>query len=360
MVNIQYKPYRLPIWFFFMFGKVELKVKLRCNLNERSYDIVVERGSLQSLNKVLDCNRRYFVITDEGVPKQHVNKVLEQCPMASLFVVPEGESSKCFTWYEACLKEMLSQHYTRRDCVIAIGGGVVGDLAGFVAATYMRGIDFINIPTTTLSQIDSSIGGKVGIDVEGTKNCVGAFWQPQLVIIDPDVLQTLSSRHLYNGLIEALKAGLIADKELFEIFESKNILENIDEIILRALEVKRKVVEEDEKEIGIRKILNFGHTIGHGYESATNFCKYYHGECVGLGMLAILENEDLKNRTYNILEKMNCPTTIECDNDVVYQYVLQDKKSNGETITIVQVNELGRAELSEKSFNDLERLIKTL
>lgn len=360
MVNIQYKPYRLPIWFFFMSRKVELKVKLQCNLNERSYDIVIERGILQSLNKVLDCNRRYFVITDEGVPKQHVNKVIDQCPKAKVFTIPQGESSKCFTWYEACLKEMLNQHYTRNDCVIALGGGVVGDLAGFVAASYMRGISFINIPTTTLSQIDSSIGGKVGIDVEGTKNCVGAFWQPQLVLIDPNVLQTLSTRHLYNGLIEALKAGLIADKELFEIFETKDILENIDEIILRALEVKRKVVEEDEKEMGIRKILNFGHTIGHGYESATNFSQYYHGECVGLGMLAILEDEVLKKRTRLILEKMNCPATIECDRESVYHYVLQDKKSNGETITIVQVNELGHAELNEKSFSDLERLIKTL
>lgn len=332
-------------------------MKLRCNLNERSYDIVLERGILDNLNTVIDCNQKYFVITDDGVPRELVNKVLTQCPNSILMTIPQGESSKSFTWYENCLKEMLKHHYTRKDCIIALGGGVVGDLAGFVAASYMRGIDFINIPTTTLSQIDSSIGGKVGIDVEGTKNCVGAFWQPKLVIIDSNVLKTLPIRHINNGLIEALKAGLIYDKELFEMFENKDILENIDEIIYRSLEVKRKVVEEDEKELNLRKILNFGHTIGHGYESATNFTEYYHGECVGLGIIAILENKDLKNRTKKILEKMNCPTEIECDKNEVYRYIQQDKKSNGDTITIVQVNELGKAELIEKSFSDLERLI---
>lgn len=331
-----------------------------CSLAERSYDIVIERGILNQLETVLDINRNYFVITDNGVPQDIINKVVAQCPRHHLVVIPQGETSKCFTWYEKCIQELLDHDVQRQDCILAIGGGVVGDLAGFVASSILRGIDFINIPTTSLAQIDSSIGGKVGIDVGYQKNCVGAFWQPKKVIIDPSVLETLPMRHLYNGLVEGVKAGLIADQKLFELFEDKDFLEHLDEIITQSVIVKRNVVEQDEKEKGLRKTLNFGHTLGHAIESATKFDMYYHGECVGLGMLAVVSNPILKERIKNVLEKMNCPTSIDCNVDDVVQYIWKDKKCVGDSITLVEVNEIGKAVLVEKSCEEVERLVKTL
>lgn len=331
-----------------------------CALAERSYDIVVERGILQQLESVLDTKRKYFVITDDGVPQEIIDSVVKQCPNNHVLRIPQGESSKCFAWYEKCIQELLDLQVQRQDCILAVGGGVVGDLTGFVAASVLRGIDFVNIPTTTLSQIDSSIGGKVGLDVGYHKNCVGAFWQPKKVIIDPTVLETLPKRHLYNGLVEALKAGLIGDKKLFELFEQADFLHHLDEIIIRSLQVKRYIVEQDEKEVGLRKLLNFGHTIGHAIESATQFQMYYHGECVGLGMLAVLPQGAIKERTKKILVKMNCPTSIECKSDELCHYIKQDKKAHGQWITMVEVNEIGKAELVEKTSDEVERLCKTL
>lgn len=341
--------------FIFLGGEC---MKLRMELDQRSYDIHVERGCISHLSDYFDCQRRYFIITDCGVPLEHIDKVQQQLKQWVTFTIPQGESSKSFTWYQNCIKAMLMEKITRNDCVIAIGGGVVGDLAGFVAATYMRGIDFINIPTTTLAQIDSSIGGKVAIDVDSTKNCVGAFYQPKVVLIDPNVLDTLSDRHYNNGLVEALKTGLIADEELFELFLQNDMKSNIEEILIRSLKVKKHVVEIDEKETGLRKILNFGHTIGHGYESALHLNQLYHGECVGLGMLAILENNEIKDKVRKILAAMNCPTHIEVNNEEVLRFIENDKKSKGNTITIVQVNKIGEAELIDTPITKLSQLLE--
>lgn len=355
MVIVAHKPYRLPIWFLLYLGGECMK--LRMELDQRSYDIHVERGCLDHLGDYLDSKRRYFVITDCGVPLVHIDKVQEQLKQCTTFTIPQGESSKSFIWYQNCITAMLMEKITRNDCVLAIGGGVVGDLAGFVAATYMRGVDFINIPTTTLAQIDSSIGGKVAINVDSTKNCVGAFYQPKLVLIDPNVLDTLSERHYNNGLIEALKTGLIADQELFDIFSRNTMKDNIEEILIKSLKVKKHVVEVDEKETGLRKILNFGHTIGHGYESALHLNQYYHGECVGLGMLAIIENQEIKEKVRSILIQMDCPTEVDVDKEEVFRFIENDKKSNGSTITVVQVNTIGKAELVDISFKQIAKLV---
>lgn len=333
-------------------------MKMHCNLGERGYDILLERGCLSHLKAVMDVNRRYFIISDDGVPKELIMLVRSQLQEANMYIFQQGEASKNIDVYQICLKMMLQKKFTRNDCVLAIGGGVVGDLAGFVASTYMRGIDFINIPTTTLAQIDSSIGGKVAIDMMGIKNCVGSFWQPRLVLIDPEVLNTLPQRHFYNGLVEALKAGLIQDKTLFELFEQDDYLEHLDEILERSLEVKRKVVEADEKEMGLRKILNFGHTIGHGIESALHFDGYYHGECVGLGMIAILDDQDIQQRTIQVLEKMGCPTCVDIETDDVCRYLANDKKSKGSMITIVQVPTIGDARLKDIPIEDLRQIAK--
>ena len=187
-------------------------MKLTMRLGADSYDIVIKRGALGSLGQLTDlANRKVFIVTDTGVPIQYAETVKAQCADGSIFVVPQGEASKSIKVYTTVLQAMLEFGMTRADLVVAVGGGVVGDMAGFAAATYMRGIQFINCPTTTLSQFDSSIGGKVAVDLGETKNIVGAFWQPKLVVIDPDVLATLPRRQFVNGLAEALKMSLIAD-----------------------------------------------------------------------------------------------------------------------------------------------------
>ena len=258
---------------------------IRMNLGEDSYDIIVERGILADVDKHLKLDRRVLVVTDSGVPAQYAKTVAEKCREAVICTVEMGEGSKSLEVFGKLLQTMLDNGFSRKDCVVAVGGGVVGDLSGFAASAYMRGIDFYNIPTTLLSQIDSSIGGKTAINFGGVKNIVGAFYQPKKVIIDPELLKTLPERQISNGLAEAVKMSLTSDKELFGIFENKDINSNIDEIIIRSLNVKKSVVEQDEKEAGLRKILNLGHTIGHGIESSENLSELYHGECVALGMI---------------------------------------------------------------------------
>ena len=241
--------------------------KLTMNLGERSYDIIIKSGSLENLYQFARLDRRVAVVTDSGVPAQYAQRVADQCKDARIITVPQGEASKSFKTLESVLRQMLDFGMGRGDLVVAVGGGVVGDLAGFAASIYMRGIDFINCPTTTLSMIDSSIGGKTAVDLGDTKNIVGAFWQPKLVIVDPDTLSTLPRRHYINGLAEAVKASLLADPELFAIFEKGDIDAQIGEIICRSLRFKKGIVEQDETEQGMRKALNFGHTIGHGIEA---------------------------------------------------------------------------------------------
>ena len=241
--------------------------KLTMNLGERSYDIIIKSGSLENLYQFARLDRRVAVVTDSGVPAQYAQMVADQCKDARIITVPQGEASKSFKILESVLRQMLDFGMGRGDLVVAVGGGVVGDLAGFAASIYMRGIDFINCPTTTLSMIDSSIGGKTAVDLGDTKNIVGAFWQPKLVIVDPDTLSTLPRRHYINGLAEAVKASLLADPELFAIFEKGDIDAQIGEIICRSLRFKKGIVEQDETEQGMRKALNFGHTIGHGIEA---------------------------------------------------------------------------------------------
>ncbi|MGN0492395.1 MAG: 3-dehydroquinate synthase, partial [Acutalibacteraceae bacterium] len=255
------------------------------------YNIYLEHGALKKAGEYLNLNRRVFIVTDSGVPADYSKTVAEQSKTPVIVTVKEGEPSKCFDTYKYLLSQMVEKGFTRSDCVVAVGGGVVGDMAGFAAASYMRGIDFYNIPTTVLSQVDSSVGGKVAIDFEGYKNLVGAFYPPKAVIIDSDTLKTLPERQISNGLAESVKMSLTSDKDLFRIFEQEDIKSNIDTIIERSLKIKRDVVEKDEKEGGLRKILNFGHTLAHAIESENGMENLYHGECVALGMIPMCSVE---------------------------------------------------------------------
>lgn len=321
------------------------------------YNIVLKRGVLSNLKEHLKLERRVLIVTDSGVPEVYSKTVAEQCKNPFIVTIEQGEASKCFDNYKMLLAKMVEYGFTRSDCVVAVGGGVVGDLAGFVAASFMRGVDFYNIPTTVLSQVDSSVGGKVAIDFEGYKNIVGAFYPPKAVIIDSDTLKTLDSRQISNGLSEAVKMSLTSDANLFSLFEKEDIMENIDHIIEASLKIKRYVVENDEKESGLRKILNFGHTLAHAIESENEMQNLYHGECVALGMLPMCSDK-VRERLVGVLKKLNLPTDIDYDADKIIEAMSHDKKMSGNEITVVYVPKVGEFEMKTMPFSELSKQFK--
>lgn len=327
---------------------------IKVALEEQSYDIVLKRGALSEASTYLNLNRKALIVTDSGVPTKYLDTLKSQVKDYIVYTIPQGEQSKCFDSYKSILEVMVNAKFTRTDCVIALGGGVVGDLSGFVASTYMRGIDFYNIPTTLLSQLDSSIGGKVAIDFGGVKNIVGAFYQPKKVIIDSNTLETLDKRQLYAGLCEAIKMSATCDKELFKLIENSTSLENdIDTIIEKSLLIKRDVVQKDPKEKGLRRVLNFGHTVGHAIESKYQLL---HGECVGIGMLP-MSAPAVRNRIKSLLEKYEIPSLDRVDANELVEYIRVDKKAKGSKIAIVYVNEIGSFEIKEIDISDIYNYI---
>ena len=331
---------------------------LRINLPEKEYDITIGKGLIGKANEYMDLNRSVFIVTDSGVPAEYSEKVKNSCKRATVFTVAEGEKSKSLAILEKLLCAMLEFGMNRGDCVVAVGGGVVGDLAGFAASVYMRGVDFYNIPTTLLSQVDSSIGGKTAVNLGAVKNIVGAFHQPKAVLIDTEVLRTLPKRQVASGLAEAVKMSLTSDKELFEFFETEEINEdNIEWVITRALAIKKAVVEEDEKETGLRKILNFGHTIGHGIEALEELSGLYHGECVALGMIPMCQGE-LRNRLIRVLEKLGLPTEYKGDIEKVIEFIAHDKKSTEGGVSAIFVDTPGSFRIEKITKEELGGLAK--
>ena len=332
-------------------------MNIHMDLKENSYDIIVERGILENAGLHLNLDRRVLVVTDTGVPESYAITLAKQCKASVICTVESGESSKSMENFEKLLKTMLDNGFSRNDCVVAVGGGVVGDLSGFVASAYMRGVDFYNIPTTLLSQIDSSIGGKTAINFGGIKNIVGAFYQPKKVLVDPELLKTLPKRQISNGLAEAIKMALTSDSELFDVFENQVIEDNIDEIIIRSLNIKKSVVEQDEKESGIRKILNFGHTIGHGIESSNT--DLYHGECVALGLIPMC-GEEIRPRVVEVLKKCNLYNLVNFDWDKISQAAFHDKKADGNLVSVTMVNEIGKYEIKTLDFGQVSELFERM
>ncbi len=315
------------------------------------YPIFLERGALKRVGEIVKGHSRVLVVTDSGVPDEYSASVSAQLGNAQIYKFPMGEQSKCFDTYLAIMRVLCENGFTRSDALVAVGGGVVGDLTGFVAATFLRGIAFYNIPTTLLSQVDSSIGGKVAVDFDGYKNNVGAFYPPKAVVIDPDTLRTLPERQLANGLAEAIKMSLTGDSELFALFENADIKESIDLIIEKSLRYKKYVVENDEKENGLRRVLNFGHTVGHAIESKGDFNSLYHGECVALGMLPMCD-EKVRNRLVAVLKKVGLPYEIPYSLQELQEAMHHDKKMSGDSITVVRVEKVGEAVMPEMPFNE--------
>lgn len=330
-----------------------LNVKTQSN----NYNITLERGALNRAGESCDTTKKALIVTDSGVPFEYARAVSSQFKSSIIKVIPQGEKSKCFDVFKELLETLCENQFSRSDCVVAVGGGVVGDLSGFCAATYMRGIDFINIPTTVLSQVDSSIGGKTAIDFSGYKNIVGAFYPPKAVIIDPDVLKTLPQRQINNGLAESIKMAATSDKALFEFMENNDAYVNIDKVIEGSLKIKKEVVEADEKEQGLRKVLNFGHTAAHAIETATGLGDYLHGESVALGMLAF-SSPEVRDRLTNVLKKYGLPTELDSVGDTVLEALRHDKKSVGNGVNVVYVNEIGSFEFKFLDYNQLDDAVK--
>lgn len=327
---------------------------LTMELGERSYDILIERGCLQQAGRLLHLNRKVCIVTDEGVPRQYVEKLAAQCESPVIVTVDAGEETKTMETVTKLCRVMLERGFSRKDCVAAVGGGMVGDLAGFAAACFMRGVDFYNIPTTLLSQVDSSIGGKTGVNLDGVKNIVGAFWQPQKVLIDPDTLDTLSPRLYAEGMAEAVKMALASDEKLFEQLEQGDL--PVEVLLYGALSIKKAIVEQDEREGGIRKLLNFGHTIGHGVESAAKG-SLYHGECVAIGLLPMC-SQPVRARLQPVLERLGLPTSTDLDKEQIWQAMQHDKKSNSSGFSAVFVDEPGKAYAKNITFEQMKTILE--
>ena len=268
--------------------------------------------------------------------------------------VTPGEQSKSLKVYEMIISELLVHRYSRNLTIVSIGGGVIGDLAGFIASSYLRGVKFIQVPTTLLSQIDSSIGGKVAINFNTRKNVIGAFYHPDLVLIDPLFLNTLSKRQFNNGMAELIKYALIKDKDLFNKIMIAESINNIDDFIYQALIIKKEIVEKDELDHHTRHLLNFGHTIGHAIESYYQFDKYLHGEAVAIGMAMITRKNDFHQEIVKILTKYNLPTTINIEPHKLFEFMQNDKKkTNTDTIKIVLLKKIGQAYLKTIRISDI-------
>ncbi|PAB59836.1 3-dehydroquinate synthase [Anaeromicrobium sediminis] len=346
---------------------------LNVNAKSRQYKINIKRGILEKLGdhiKLLYKGKRLLVITDTNVSrlyKEKIDRTLSEYFKVDFIEVEPGESSKSFKTMEICCEKLAQLNITRSDLIVAFGGGVVGDLAGFISATYLRGVDFIQVPTTLLSQVDSSVGGKVAINLESGKNLVGNFYQPKAVFIDPDLLSTLDEKYFSDGMAEVIKYGCIRDEKLFNnLKECTDINKIIEEIIYTCCEIKADVVGEDELDKGIRMILNFGHTIGHGIEKVFDYKKYSHGEAVAIGMYVISKNSEKLGLTKmgtadeikNLLEKYNLSYELPVvEEKNLIDAIKKDKKRTGEYLKIILLKEIGNCYIKKIKSDEIKNYI---
>ena len=333
----------------------------------RPYDILIGHDILDKAGEFvrpLTKAVRAVIVSDtnvSGIYSQRVRNSLEENGFeTSVFVFEAGESSKRLSTIEKMYTHFFENNITRTDIVIALGGGVTGDMAGFAAATYLRGIDFVQIPTSLLAQVDSSVGGKTAVDLPTGKNLVGAFWQPILVLIDPETLNTLPEKFFKDGLGEVIKYGCIRSESLFERLENENAKDFIDDIIYECVSIKRDVVENDERDTGERAILNFGHTLGHALEKLNDYSNLTHGEAVSAGS-AIITNISEKNgltengtakRLENLLKKYDLPINSDFSLSEIINATRGDKKSTGNSIKFVFLEKIGKCFVKKIDISD--------
>ncbi len=352
--------------------------KLRVALEKRSYDILIGQNLLKQAASYIGevCRpRRIMIVTDETVSSLHAEPLLHSLQSAGyetkLVTFAPGEGTKSLVSVEKLYAEAFSFGMTRTDLAIALGGGVIGDLTGFFASTLFRGIPFIQIPTTLLSQVDSSVGGKTGVNVSAGKNLVGSFYQPKLVLIDTNTLQTLPNKDFSDGMAEVIKYGCIMDAKLFESLDATGdragLLPVLSEVIYACCDAKRQVVEEDELDTGKRMILNFGHTVAHVIEKAYGFGTYTHGQAVAAGMVyAAKMGENLgitalgtAEKISIILRKYALPTEISLP-EGWEETVLLDKKMQGKDLSFVLVSQIGSALIRKMPAEELVSKLKEI
>lgn len=327
---------------------MELKINTG---NDNGYNIIIKKDSLKEANKYFDLNRKVLIVSDELIPKEYIEVIKKQAKDAYVFTFKSGEAYKSLETIENILQALVNNKFTRTDCIIAIGGGITTDMAGFASSMYMRGIDFYSVPTTLLAQVDASIGGKTAVNFKGIKNNIGAFYFPKCVLIDPNTLKTLDDRLIAEGLAEAIKMSVTSNKELFNFIKnSNNLMNDIEHIIIESLKIKAKIVEEDPFEKNIRKILNFGHTIGHAIEMINT--TFYHGECVSLGMTYMIDKK-IRNELLEVLNKYNLPIKIDLNNEEIIDKIKLDKKASGNMISIIFVKEIGSYEIKKINIDEL-------
>ena len=340
----------------------------RVNLAERSYDIQIGSGNLDGLSQFLHertKSNHVVIITDTNVDGLYADRLGDQLAAdqweVHVLVAEAGEASKCSEVATDLWETMLNEGTDRQSIVLAIGGGVVGDLAGFVAASFARGLQFFQLPTTLLAQVDSSVGGKVGINLPGAKNMVGAFWQPEGVLIDVDVLSTLPDREYRAGLAEVVKYGVILDEGFFSYLELNTDAINEKDvnvlryIVERCCQLKADVVEADERETtGLRAVLNYGHTYAHAFEAAGNYGAMLHGEAVSIGMMCAARlaeimgriDEEFVTRQFNLLEALQLPTaTPDYNGDDLVALMYRDKKVDAGQLRFILPTKMGHVEL---------------
>lgn len=337
------------------------------NLGKRSYDILIEPGLLERLGELLGRRtrqRRLFLITNPTVGDLYLAPLRERLEAAGFSVVelmiPDGETAKNLHTVENIYTYLIAEQADRQSLLVALGGGVTGDIVGFVAATFLRGVPYIQIPTTLLAQVDSSVGGKTGVNHPLGKNLIGAFYQPFLVCIDPETLATLPDREYRAGLYEVVKYGLIYDAAFFDYLEDR--LEELQgrdgstlvHVIRRCCEIKAAVISEDETEAGLRRILNFGHTFGHALEAATNYERFKHGEAVAYGMVAaaLLSNyaaglpPEQVDRISRIVKALGpVPSAADIAYEDLREAMNRDKKRQADRLVFVLLPEIGRTEI---------------
>lgn len=336
----------------------------------KPYEVHIEAGLLQKAGELLAARGfrgKLALISDDRVLSLHGTSLSNSLTEAGFKVVtyafPNGEESKNMDTVTRILEFLAENSLTRSDIIVALGGGVVGDIAGFCAAIYMRGIRFVQLPTTLLAAIDSSVGGKTGVDLSSGKNLAGAFWQPELVLCDPDVLCTLPDEIFNEGVAEAIKYGVIADRELFDRLAAGRLHQELEQVIERCVQIKSQLVSEDEFDCGNRQLLNFGHTIGHAVEKCSNF-QLRHGQAVAIGMVMMAKiawqkewsAENCEEPIRNVLTRFRLPLESPFDFHSLSGAMLADKKRKGGEITLVIPERIGKAVLKRIPVEELPEL----
>jgi len=339
-------------------------MQINVKTSTHDYNIIIEKGAFANLSEHIRdvATGRLFVVTDENVDRIYrssLERALSDVEYEYM-VLPSGEKTKCLETLGQIYSALAEARITRADTIIAFGGGVIGDITGLAAATYLRGVNFIGVPTTLLAQVDSSVGGKVAIDLAQGKNLVGSFYPPRKVIIDPEFLKTLPQRVFNDGMAEVIKYACIRDSGLFEILRG-DISECMDKIVYTSLDIKRKVVEADEFDRGERMILNFGHTFGHAVEKMYNYETYTHGEAVAIGMNQITRATErmgyTKAGTCDKLEKLLEKYSLnfedfKFDAEEAMNIISLDKKGDGEYVNYICIKDIGTCEIVQRSKED--------